>query len=172
MKNIAPVFIMAHFILFAVSAGAADKVVVIPMGGSNTAAKLWGKGRPETRLLAHTDQNGYCTSGSGIKFALSFHMATWGNSTEVCPSGTWVCRNDELPDSASCPLVPITSYRFVNCDGSYYPDPASELTLLDGWVADADPANDHFGRKRYTHDLTKDSAAVTCRSYRVWCCWR
>lgn len=107
--------------------------------------RLWGKGRPGTKLLTHTDPNGYCTTSEGIKHALSYHLATWGNADDVCPSGTWVCGRTDLPAPGSggaCNIVPLSALQYVDCAGTYFPNPPAEQTELKGWLTDSD---DFFG---------------------------
>jgi hypothetical protein len=67
-------------------------------------SRLWGKGRPGTKVSTHTAPNGYCTANSGIKNAFSYNLSSWGNADNVCLAGTWVCSVNDLPTTGSCPI--------------------------------------------------------------------
>ena len=212
MKGTLSIFTLAALLLFSISAIAADKVVVIPMGSSargtdgqvqynddgNTAGaevyydkttgklevsgevrtvdgsgnnRLWSKGRPGASLLAHTDPNGYCTTSTGINYALSFHYAIWGNAQEVCPIGTWVCSSNDLPTTGSCPIVSLSTYSYLGCDGLSVPSSPVIQTTFPTWIADLDTINSIYAPTEYPHDFTVNGGGLTCASMRVWCCW-
>lgn len=176
MKNALGSLTLTTILLFVVSAIAAEKVVVIPLGSSasvNSAGeKLWSTGRPGTGLMTHTDPKGYCTTSAGIKYALSVHMAQWGNVADVCPAGTWVCTESELPVGVdTCSIVPVSTYSGIECNGSLFPGTPDQRTALWGFIANATPNNTVFGRMIYTEGLIGSSASI-CFSYRAWCCWQ
>lgn len=144
-------------------------------------SRLWGKGRPGTSFLTHTDPNGYCTSSAGIKHALSSHLETWGNADDVCPVGTWVCSEADLPTyggGGACPIVPITAFQSVDCDGTFNPvAPPGEQPSFWGWVSNADESTilEYFVSVRGVGRSSSTWGAIlwtpTCKMYRAWCCW-
>ena len=160
-------------ILFVFNAVAADKVVVIPLNtSSNTTDKLWGKGRPGTTLRTHLTSNGYCTTSSGINFALSLHYASWYDAQEVCPSGKWVCRLSDLPPAGACDIEPTFTSIRISCDGFY--STLVNLTILNGYVADAFtsiiPA--YYGYTVDSNILNIPVGVKACEMRPVWCCWK
>jgi hypothetical protein len=172
MKKIACISFLAVFCIYTTIATAADKVVVIPLGSSALGTdKLLGKGRPGTSLMTHTDPNGYCTTSAGIKHALSFHFATWGEAAEVCPAGTWVCSSSDLPTTGSCPILPLTTYRAIDCSGVKIPASPVDMSVLIGWESDAS-LNEADGIVRISSTWGGFESVETCVSFRVWCCWK
>jgi len=141
---------------------AQDKVVVVPLGTkAKVTDKLWGQGRPGVSLLTHATPSGYC-SANGINFALSFNISTWNSAASVCPSGTWVCLQDEI--GSACPL-PEGSYPTFLCDGSVFDSP-----IVLGWNAEADPVDQTHGIT--TYHLNTPHTANVCNNLHVWCCWK
>jgi hypothetical protein len=145
--------------------------------GSN---RLWGKGRPGNGLVTHTDPNGYCTTSAGIKHALSSRMDNWGNADNVCPAGTWVCSQADLPTTGSCPIQPLLTFPGVNCDGTIDPPDPEIKTALFGYVADAltetwdpetNPGATYAAIVRYSNDWNMLFGVAACTQTRVWCCW-
>ncbi len=137
--------------------------------------RLWGKGRPQNGLLNHTDPDGYCTTSAGIKHALSSRIDTWGNADDLCPQGTWVCSNDDLPTSGSCEIVPINTFSYATCGGAAAP--SATQTMLNGWVSDSSLASFSEEEGIATAPLRRSngwgslSIGVTCSMFRAWCCW-
>ena len=170
MKKVLPYLIIATAMLFTVSAIAADRVVVIPLGGSASTDKLWGKGRPGTELLTHTDPNGYCTASSGIHYALSATMSTWYTVAEVCPAGTWVCTENDFPDIGLCPIQTVLGYQRRLCDGST--DSAYDnQDSLEGWISDLKSSPENSSTKGTFNNNWSGHRSI-CYFYRVWCCWK
>ena len=132
--------------------------------------RLWSSGREGTGLMTHSGQNGYCTTDEGIKYALSIHLETWGNAQEVCPAGTWVCSNSDLPLSgATCPIVSIFTLPHVDCDTG--PAASAQQTVLSGFLANATANSPLYGKQRYSTDLIPASGLI-CAARRAWCCWQ
>ncbi len=158
--------------LITTPAFSADRVVVIPINGKSTTGspeKLWGQGRPGSTTLLHdngTLQRGSCTATSGVKFALSKHLATWEGAATVCPKDTWVCSSDEILDTP-CPITITDSAQIVYCDTNSPPTIGTTSNPL-GWVT-----NLHLSAGYYAYHRTATggySAHLTCLGTRVWCC--
>lgn len=144
------------------------EVRTVDESGNN---RLWGKGRPGTKLLTHTDPNGYCTTDSGIKHALSYNLGAWGSADNVCPAGTWVCSSNELPTTGSCPIEEIIARPSVNCDGTS--SGSTVMTVAVGWVADVHPnlGNEDLGLGKNSANWLGSTGSRMCVAYRSWCCW-
>jgi len=170
MKQVLWLIAMAT-VFFTTSALAADKVVVIPLNASGNTDKLWGKGRPGTTLRSHSGATGYCSTPSGVNFALSYTFATWQNAAEVCPSGKWVCRISDLPPSGSCNLQPLSSISFRRCDGSEGPYEFDQ-TIMAGHLADADASDPIAGIVVSSSTLGTPTKGFSCTERPVWCCWK
>ncbi len=138
-------------------------------------ARMWGKGRKNTKLLTHQDPNGYCTSSTGTKYALSLHVSPWGNAAEVCPGGTWVCSQDDLPSTGTCPIPEITGYEGLLCDGTRLPATPEVKTELVGWLADAEASGFVSNELTFLGRISwggNSGYANSCIAIRVWCCWK
>lgn len=171
-------FTIAAVPLFLVwtAAQAENKVVVIPLNSpqkAGSADKLWGEARPGITTLTHVNPNGYCSTGSGLNFALSSHFATWGNAASVCPKDTWVCSHAEI-GSEICAITLENSYSHETCDGLLVPDSPATQTSLGGWLADAHGNGPLYARFRKSGDpenIPQELHADYCSAFRVWCCW-
>lgn len=156
MNKTLPILTLAMVLLFAVSAIAADKVVVIPLNtSSNADGKLWGQGRPGvvygtwTWYTSPADQN--------IEYSPSTMMTDWGSSPAACPAGTWVCPYSDI--TGQIPDI-LSSYSGFDCNGNPL------LATNVAWLA---TAFNHWG-------LVKQSGGTTpvghdpCEILKVWCC--
>jgi hypothetical protein len=137
-------------------------------------SRLWGKGRPGSTLLTHLDpdMNGYCTTSTGIKHALSESLEIWGNADNGCPAGTWVCSEKELPTEGSCPIEPLDAYASLGCDGTNYF--VSDATALHGWMAESGltgAISAQQARARWSKDWAAIMVPDKCSLFRTWCCW-
>jgi hypothetical protein len=136
----------------------------------NGEARLWGRGRPGTGVYpkAITPGTHYCVNpDTGVKFGLSTAWVDWGAAAEACPSGTWVCR---LQDLVACNTArPDTDADEQKCDGSYENWAADNHY---GWVADVSASPSTPG---WSHAFSESGSTLTtgagCRGYPVWCCW-
>ena len=171
MKRVFLFFTALAIMFFVTTALAADKVVVIPLNSSGSTDKLWGKGRPGANLRTHAGATGYCTTPSGINFALSFTFAPWEGAAEVCPAGTWVCRVSDLPPSGSCTLQPLTTRSFRGCDGTEGPVTVDQ-TIMAGFLADAVPSDQMTGSCVSSSTLDTITKCTSCAARAVWCCWK
>ncbi len=134
--------------------------------------RLWGKGRPGTELLTHTDSNGYCTNSSGIHYALSATMAAWHNAAEVCPAGTWVCTDSEFPDTeGSCDIQPVLGNTKRLCNGMVESGDYDTHDKLEGWISDL-LYSPESSLTRGTFNNIWGGFRSICSQYRVWCCWK
>ena len=156
----------------AVSAPAANKVVVIPLNTTpryGSPDKLWGQGRPGVGLLLHTDANGYCTTADGVNYALSDSFATWDGAQHACPVDTWVCSVSDLPADGACPIQKINSYQYRDCKGGQSTT-YTDLALAPGWLSDMHSLPE-FGKLYWSSNFASHTNVASCRSQRVWCCW-
>jgi len=144
------------------------EVRTVDGSGSN---RQWGTGRPGTGLLTHTDPNGYCTTSTGIKHALSYMMGTWYDTAEVCPAGTWVCRSNDLPTDGSCPIDSVSTYIGIACDGTHTPISPAVQTTLPGFTADFPSNSEQLVQIRYSDDWGLVTVVHPCYALHVWCCW-
>lgn len=135
------------------------------------ATRLWGSGMPNSRLLTHTDPNGYCTTDAGVKFALSYHMVSWESAEKACPTGTWVCKVNDLSSESSCPIVPVSTYTYFDCDGTKHPLNPSQQTELPGAVADLSPNHPEYAYYIPTYNFNNALDVRLCAAVHVWCCW-
>ncbi|MCP3931692.1 MAG: hypothetical protein GY705_21630 [Bacteroidetes bacterium] len=160
--------------LSATAAFSADRVVVIPINGKSTTGspeKLWGQGRPGTTTLLHDNGSyvgGSCTATSGVKFALSKHLASWEGAADACPKDSWVCSQDEIKN-IECPITISNSRQSRECNGTLS---ALEITLTNpfGWVSDIS-FEIELGYVRSPQPPAV-SFSDTCKGYRVWCCYK
>lgn len=179
MKKFLTILCLLTLNIIVVTAFAAEKVVVIPLNSAQRTGspeKLWGQGRPYTTTLLHKNDSlvpGFCTSLTGVEFALSKHMVSWDGADAACPKDTWVCTSEEILDK-SCPLNAIPStFLGISCDGELIPLVSEPNTDLFGWVADANTRGGNtealMGHLRSAESSVFGSSD-TCSTMRVWCC--
>ena len=133
--------------------------------------RQWGKGRQGTTLLEHIDPNGYCTTAAGINYALSRHTASWYDVAEVCPAGTWVCRQSDMPTIGSCSLQTINTFQSINCNGST--SVVASQTEFKGFLDDTTSSInlDDSGMVIFSGDVSVATNTDKCFQMRAWCCW-
>ncbi len=176
MKTLFTAVCILALSLPAITAFSADRVVVIPINGKSTTGspeKLWGQGRPGTTTLLHSNgtfQGGSCTATSGVKFALSKHLAPWDGAAAVCPKNTWVCSREDILDTP-CPITISETFYGRECSGT--PIDILDSTNTIGWVSDISNLQSKeqtllgFFRWSRTFEYVP---YTTCFSFRVWCC--
>ncbi|MHB8790836.1 MAG: hypothetical protein ACYDBT_13250 [Desulfobulbaceae bacterium] len=136
--------------------------------------RLWGKGRPGTGLMTHTDPDGYCTTSAGINLALSEGRDIWGNADDLCPAGTWVCSQNDMLDG-SCPIQPFWGYLWFDCAGESFPATLTLYSYQYGWVSDEynDEGPNIQGVVANSIGWTNLAKPTITKCYmiRAWCCW-
>ena len=152
MKKSISILIFVTVALFAMSAMAADKVVVIPLNTSGgPATKLWGEGRVGTGTTLHTTAN-------GINIAKSNGIASWASAAAVCPKNTWVCT------AAEASLIDVDSgqHDVMGCSGIS----GSDIRV---WVQDEDSSLN--GKTVRINIITLYVQPILkCNYLPVWCC--
>jgi hypothetical protein len=136
--------------------------------------RLWGKGRPGTGLHTHDVPNGYCTTSAGINLALSEGSEIWGNADDLCPAGTWVCSQNDMLDG-SCPIVPLVTVLWYECDGTEPPTGIQIYNYLYGWISDEyneeGPNIQGLTAKSNGWINWEKRTLMKCSMIRAWCCW-
>lgn len=132
--------------------------------------RLWGKGRPGIELMTHTDPNGYCTTSSGIHYALSKNYVSWFDAEVACPIGTWVCTRSEFPESGSCDINTISTCAGRTCAGDPYD--CDNHSALDGWLSDIFNQQPNIALLKNTSNHANATGTGGCLELRVWCCWK
>jgi hypothetical protein len=149
---------------------AALKVVgeVRTVDPSSQEPRLWGRGRPGTKVYGKDDgSDDFCTNGP-IQFGLSEAAVNWGAAADACPSGTWVCEKGEIEAAPACdtarPDHATTDGLFCNGDDLGFLEDRHQGWLADHWFTVVgwilwEGTDDFLGLR-------------TCYSLPVWCCFQ
>lgn len=148
---------------------------------ADAPGKLWGQGRPGTKLLTAagtitlvdgTDPSaGECTVGT-VRVGRSITPTSWGDADAACPANWWVCSTAER-GAGVCGLhgLPFGDCFINTASGSMdaggYGRIGAAASSTYAWVAD---------KHATTISTTQVNKAGTvqqtasCSTYPVWCC--